>query len=95
MDDWVTEEGYDWLSRMESSIHRYMTVRLGWRECVESNPYLRMWNFLDYLEETYVIPTYQSDANTARNLCSGRLLVHPTRGDTDSDQPVPEETSDS
>lgn len=56
---WLTDVAYIKLVGMEDEIHRYMT-KLGWTECVgDFTIENRVWNFLDYLEQTYVIPTYQ------------------------------------
>lgn len=57
---WLTEEGFRKLYALENQIHDYMTRRLGWTEWLASDDQeRRVWNFLDYLEETYVVPTYQ------------------------------------
>lgn len=56
---WLTEQAYVKLSNLETQVHESMT-NLGWKECVGGyDQEMRLWNFLDYLEETYVIPTYQ------------------------------------
>jgi len=69
---WVTEAAYASLYRLENSIHVLMTEKLGYTECVEEDHHMRLWNFLDYLEETYVTPTFQGPSqNVSRNRGSG------------------------
>jgi len=59
--NWTGPEGISQLYFIEQQIFKTMTQKLGWTECVETDPQHRFANFLDYLEETYVIPTLQRD----------------------------------
>lgn len=56
---WLTEEAVSALYFIEQQIYKTMVMKLGWTECVEENHIDRFNSFLDYLEETYVIPTVQ------------------------------------
>ena len=64
---WLTQEGVSALYFIEQQIYKTMTQKLGWTECIEDNHIDRFNNFLDYLEETYVIPTTQIRENDSAN----------------------------
>lgn len=68
---WLTVQGYKKVVALEAQIHHLMTEKLGWVGCPElDDQNSRLWNFLDYLEETYVRPTYTPDPPLKPSKCS-------------------------
>lgn len=55
------EEAYETLKLWESKLDTLMTKKLGYTGRLHDDPNDRLWNFLDYIREEYVIPTYQAN----------------------------------
>lgn len=63
--DWLTLESYKKIYSVEALLHKTM-LRAGWTSNLAPDPQTRVANFLDFLRETYVIPTYQDSNDSSR-----------------------------
>lgn len=82
---WITEEAISALYFIEGQIQKTMTQKLGWTECLHDNPVDRLNSFLDYLEETYVIPTIQKQDDATTGSRGDRNWSGPLRSDREPD----------